>query len=415
MRRAKAAKTFQLAWALLGLSCACAHEQLPDAEAPALEPAVMALTNQMFELAATFEMPDLERLAHEVALADPPTPKAPVPPSPAEIAELLTAAEQHLRELDIKARPRHAARGPLPAGAALERAYAEQRAFVLEGRFDQVRSWAARAKFGSAEPGPRCELSPLARYDLVVTRDSHKPTAYLHVIVPALGLADPGETGVHEAWIDGERWVNLSDTLEPEREYLPFKTNGNESLHRQWAKLEVVESLAAIAGEYRQRTGLPLGIGDLSHVTGGKIEDHWTHQKGVDVDLYLLDPAVTDEDGRPRVWRNHVKRGVSLWTSKEQGKGEREPALDPDDELSHTPTSRRLEILAQIVFAIDEVAYFVHNDPLTLAPFDEQVGERRPGRRFLHANNRGYWPTHADHVHLRWVEGELPIGVTPRP
>jgi hypothetical protein len=50
-----------------------------------------------------------------------------------------------------------------------------------------------------------------------------------------------------------------------------------------------------------------------------------------------------------------------------------------------------------------------------LDPFDDQVGERRPGRRFLHADNRGYWPTHADHVHLRWVEGKLPVGVTPRP
>ncbi|MFO7564828.1 MAG: penicillin-insensitive murein endopeptidase [Enhygromyxa sp.] len=414
--RAATIKT-KLAWmlALLPCACACAHDHpLPDADAPAIEPAVAALTEELFELASQVELPDLPALAQD-AVAVEATPPEPVPLEPAEIAELLAAAKLHLRELDIKARPRESARGPLPEGAELRPAYAEGRALVIEGRFEQVRQWMALAKFGDPEPGPRCESSPLSRYDLVVTRDARTQTAYLHVIVPTHGLAGPGERGKHEAWVEGERWVNLADLLEPEREYLPFKTNGKESLHRQWARAEVIDQLVAIASEYRQRTGLPLGIGDLSHVTGGKIEDHWTHQKGVDVDLYLLDPAQTDAEGRPRIWWNHVKRGVSMWSSKEAGKGEREPALDPDDELSHTPTSRRLEILAQIVFAIDEIAYFVHNDPVVLAPFDEQVGERRPGRRFLHAQNRGYWPTHADHVHLRWVEGKLPVGVTPRP
>jgi len=398
-------------------ACACAHEPLPETEAPAIEPAVAALTEELFELAARVEVPKLELLAGDVAQVDSSVEPLPVPPppSPAELAELLATARQHLRELDIKARPRDAARGPVPDGYPLKRAYAEQRAFVLEGRVEQIREWAALAKFGSPEPGPRCEFSPLARYDLLVTSDARNKTAYLHVIVPESGLAGPGQRGTHEAWIDGERWINLADVLEPDREYLPFKTNGNESLHRQWARADVIEALVGIADEYRQRTGLPLGIGDLSHVTGGKIEDHWTHQKGVDVDLYLLDPADTDGKGRPRIWWNDFKRGVSRWTSKEAGKGEREPALDPDDELSHTPTSRRLEILAQIVFTLDEVAYFVHNDPVVLAPFDEQAGERRPGRRFLHAQNRGYWPAHADHVHLRWVLGKLPVGVTPRP
>ncbi len=399
------------------LACACVHEpRVPESAAPVFEPAITVVGGRVFELASRFELPKLERLAHDIALADPPTiPEPPSPPSPAEIAKLREAALAHLRALDIELTPRERARGPLPEGARLRSAYAEGRALVLEGRLAQVREWAALAKFGSVEPGPRGQPSPLARYDLVVTHEPGKPVAYFHVVVPELGLAEPDARGRHEAWIAGERWLNLADALDPVRDYLPFKTNGKESLHRQWAKAEVIEALVAIATQYRQRTGVPLGIGDLSHVTGGKIEDHWTHQKGVDVDLYLLDPADTDDQGRPRVWWNHVKRGASLWTSEDQGKGEREPALDPADALSHTPTSRRLEILAAIVFAIDEVAYFVHNDPRTLAPFDEQVGERRPGRRFLHANNRGYWPTHADHVHLRWVWGKLPVDATPRP
>ncbi|PRQ04102.1 penicillin-insensitive murein endopeptidase [Enhygromyxa salina] len=330
---------------------------------------------------------------------------------------MLDAAEAALVELEIKIDPRRRARGPLPDASGLRAAHEDGRALVLEGRFEQVRQWTALAKFGSREPGPRCGSSPLSRYDLVVTRDarSRKDLAYLHVVVPAAGLPPEGERGRHEAWIGDERWINLTDALDPTREYLPFKSNGSESLHRQWARETVVESLVDIATQYRQRTGVPLGIGDLSHVTGGKIKDHWTHQEGVDADVYLLDPDHADDDGRPRVWWNHVKRGVACWTSKPKGKGEREQALDPEDELSHTPTSQRLEVLAQIVFLIDEVAYFVHNDTTILEPFDDQAGARRPGRRFLHAKNRGYWPAHTDHVHLRWVEGELPVDVTPRP
>jgi hypothetical protein len=409
------------ALALLPFACAHDSSSRPESEASALDPAA-ALVERVVVLASRWDMPDLEHLAHEVALTQANmvdgTERVVPPPSPAEVQECLADAEQLVDALEIHAHVRHTARGPMPAGAALDQVYAERRGFVLEGRYDQVREWAALAKWGCAEPGPtrdRCTPTGLARYDLVVTRDSRKSTAYLHVIVPEQGLAKPGEPGRHEAWIDQERWINLPDVLEPGRDYLPFKTNGHESLHRQWARAEIVDALVGIASDYRQRTGVLLGIGDLSHVTGGKIEDHWTHQRGVDVDVYLLDPEVCDDSGRPRVWWNSFKRGASRWTSREQGKGEREPALDPDDALSHTPTSQRLEILARIVFVIDEIAYFVHNDPLTLAPFDAEVGERRPGRRFLHANNRGYWPTHADHVHLRWVEGELPVGVTPRP
>ncbi|MCA9697224.1 MAG: penicillin-insensitive murein endopeptidase [Myxococcales bacterium] len=128
----------------------------------------------------------------------------------------------------------------------------------------------------------------------MVTVDKHE--SYLHVVVPAAGLAPEGQVGRHESWVGGERWIALADRLIPGSDYLPFKSNGNESLHRQWGKAVFVDAVAGIAHDYRQRTGLLLGIGDLSHVDGGKIEDHWTHQKGVDVDLYLIDPAVTEKD-----------------------------------------------------------------------------------------------------------------------
>lgn len=363
-----------------------------------------------------------------------PTPEPEPEPEPqpldeASLGALVEDARASLRALDIKLTPRDTPRGPLPADSGLRQAYREHRAINLAGRSEQVRHWMALAKFAAVEPGPAPEPGPLVRYDLVVTRDGSQ--SYFHVVVDPFGLAAQGERGKHEAWIDKQRWVNLADSLEPGRAYLPFKTNGNESLHKQWGKEAVIRDLVGIAHEYSARTGGLLGIGDISHVDGGKIEDHWTHQKGVDADLYLLDwetPSTEPEpdsepdaeaqpapDPRPIIWWHHYKKGVSTWARKPKGKGDHEPAFDPEDPLSETPSSQRLRILAQIIFLVDAVAYFVHNDPAVLSTFDAEVGERRPGRRFLHAENKGYWPTHADHVHLRWVEGKLPVDVTPRP
>jgi hypothetical protein len=306
--------------------------------------------------------------------------------------------------LRIRAKLRHTPNGPLPELAFLEAAYDERRAFAISGDLEDVRGWMALAKFGSES---------LARYDLIVTRKDDR--AWLHVVIPAQGLPPEPQRGRHEAFVDGERWVNLSDRLQPGQHYLPYKSNGNESAERQWGRVDVIETLATIADEYQQRTGLLLGIGDISHVTGGKIPDHWTHREGVDADVYLLDLPHTNDDGRPRVWWHHFRKSTSVWSSEPLGKGDREARLDPEDELSDTPSSQRLRVLAQIVFPLDPIAYFVHDDPRVLSSFDREVGERRPGRRFLHAQNRGMWPRHCDHVHLRWVDGNLPVDGTPRP
>ncbi|NVB42576.1 penicillin-insensitive murein endopeptidase [Pseudenhygromyxa sp. WMMC2535] len=420
----------RLCWALPLLCLACAYPLLEDgedeaaSEANAVRTTVQAFAQRLASPPPPAAQPQAaapegEPSESDESERDPAGDQARAPLDAEQIAARLDEARELLRASEIKLRPRDTPRGPLPAGSALREAYREGRAINLEGRFEQVREWAALAKFASEEPGAELRRGPLAGYDLVITLSDKKKgpqLAYLHIVVPPRGLAQgPDAHGEHEAWVAGERWVNLSDYITPGRDYLVFKSNTEESLHRQWGAVSTIESVVEIAAEYRQRTGLPLGVGDISHVTGGKISDHWTHQHGVDADLYLLDPADTDKDGRPRVWWSHIKRGVSMWTSKPKGKGEREPRLDPNDELSLTATSQRLRILAQIVFEIDAVAYFVHNDANVLAPFDEQVGDRRPGRRFLHADNRGYWPTHADHVHLRWVEGKLPVDVTPRP
>jgi hypothetical protein len=262
----------------------------------------------------------------------------------------------------------------------------------------------ALAKFGVATPTRGDESGPLARYDLCVTRKGE--LAWLHVIVPRDGLAD--DEGRHYRAESRSRWILLADRARPGVDYVPFKLSGEASLSRQWGEEAFVDALAELAAAYHERTGVRLGIGDVSHVTGGKIEDHWTHRMGVDADVYLLD--YTDGDDSPRLYFHDWRRGASVWSTRPDGKGEREPT-----EGGESPSAARLRALAELVLTRDELAYFVHNDPEVLAEFDERASERKPGRRYLHAGNRGYWPEHADHVHLRWVDGPLPVGVTPRP
>ena len=445
MARAALARATLRAGALALAVLACAHEpsandgdpdedrerdQDQDQDQQARTDAAASLLASASEPGLAAAPPTNERPGTSQIQAEPePAALAPAPPpSPEQLAAQLREAADGIATLKLRAEPRFRLRGPAPDGSDLEAAYAEDRAFNLQGRLTQVREWAALFKFASVEPGAAAIPGPLVRYDLVVTRQGER--AWLHVVIPAAGLASPGERGRHEAWIAGERWLNLADRLEPGRDYLPFKSNGRPSLHRQWGRATVVESVAQLARDYQRETGVIVGIGDLSHVTGGKIEDHWTHKQGVDADLYLIELSAPpprerepkgddDEDAQadpqPRIWWHHYRRGRSQWTSEPKGKGEAEPSLDPSDPNSDTLSSARLRILAQLVFTVDAIAYFVHNDPEVLDSFDKRVGERRPGRRYLHAKNRGYWPTHADHIHLRWVEGELPVGVPPRP
>ena len=81
-----------------------------------------------------------------------------------------------------------------------------------------------------------------------------------------------------------------------------------------------------------------------------------------------------------------------------------------------TGSDTRLRALAEAAINNDKVWFFVHDSPRVLADFDARAQERRPGRRYLHDENRAFWPAHQDHVHVRWATAKsLPVGVPPKP
>ena len=98
-----------------------------------------------------------------------------------------------------------------------------------------------------------------------------------------------GDERIVESRVDGKVWKSLPHELEPPAGYVLFKRNWPEaSLHRQWGREEAVRWLVGLANFYRDRTGVRMGIGDVSHVVGGPMTDHASHQLGRDADLYVL-------------------------------------------------------------------------------------------------------------------------------
>ena len=93
-----------------------------------------------------------------------------------------------------------------------------------------------------------------------------------------------------QALVDGERWDSLPFRASPGVTYTLMKRRWYEaSLHRQWGKQSAIAWTIGLCNFYRDRAGLRLGIGDISHVVGEAMTDHGSHQLGRDVDVYVLD------------------------------------------------------------------------------------------------------------------------------
>ena len=360
-----------------------------------------------------------------------PAPPPDEPASPAAIEAWLAEADVALHGLGVDRKPSSRAHGPLPEGSGLDAAYAEGRAQAYYSRPDKVVAWFLDAKFGPDGGGdPRG--GPLAGYELhLVGHDDER--AYLHVVVPRFGVmsaaTDTGsdsERGApsHASWVRGDRWGCLCDVVEAGKDYTLFKTDGGASPRRQWGHVWVLEDLATLAREYASSAGVPLGIGDLSLALGGKISDHWTHRRGVDADVYLLIYPQTDRpDGagetsdadagatRPFNYWHTQRKDASRWTRDDEGRRGVEPEID-----GASQSSLRLEQLAEAALTHDRIWFFVHDAVTLLEPFDQRAQSRKPGRRYLHAKNRAYWPAHRDHVHIRWSDrSAFPVDVPPKP
>jgi Penicillin-insensitive murein endopeptidase/Putative peptidoglycan binding domain len=93
-----------------------------------------------------------------------------------------------------------------------------------------------------------------------------------------------------QALVDGERWDSLPFRASAGGTYTLMKRRWHEaSLHRQWGKQAAIAWTVGLCNFYRDRAGLRLGIGDISHVVGEAMTDHGSHQLGRDVDVYVLD------------------------------------------------------------------------------------------------------------------------------
>lgn len=110
-----------------------------------------------------------------------------------------------------------------------------------------------------------------------------------------------------EAFVGTDTWKNLALEATPGTDYQVFKRSYWEaSFHRQWGKEATIQWIKGLAQFYRDRTGGVLGVGDISHIVGEDITDHASHERGVDVDLYALEPSAAGSTFPTAFWTTVV-------------------------------------------------------------------------------------------------------------
>lgn len=291
----------------------------------------------------------------------------------------------------------------LPTSYGLHAEATAGRAYRLTGPRLDVVDWTAAALYGGTSARGALVGGPLFGSRVMVYRSGSTAWLYADAADDRPYAADP-ERGRHFGMIDGDEWAPLDQAVAPGIEYVTFKASGGQRFHRQWGRLETIEYLADLAIDYLVTTGVPLGIGDVSLATGGDIDDHASHEVGLDVDLYLLtfppDPRGGLALGEPYLWVAQCSQtgGWDCWYY-DDASGRRE---DLDAPL-HVPAATLLETLAWFALDWDGPSHFVQHDVVTLAPF-RALGESAP--RFIDATNASAlgWPPHENHVHLRFFD-----------
>jgi hypothetical protein len=282
---------------------------------------------------------------------------------------------------------------------------------------------------GSRAPSVAKTLSataPLANFTVVALRRGTQRE--VHVGCP---------TGGREvsARVDGARWDWLPPFAAPGALYTVFKVQyGGASLHRQWGRQGAITWLRNLCAFYLDRTGVRLGVGDVSHIVGEEIDGHGSHREGRDVDLYALEyPADAPLPGGFLCTGSDPR---SLAVSRLR------PPASPTGDYASTPAvlaaaerdlvfTRYATILAYCLATWSQVQSFVWHGALALtgvdqiattalnsgwrstwgpAPTPDAIASAWSDRRRKlvgqgtadYGSGRG-WPPHEDHLHVRLV------------
>jgi Penicillin-insensitive murein endopeptidase len=131
--------------------------------------------------------------------------------------------------------------------------------------------------------------APLGGFSFVAIRQGAGARLWREVHIHRIPAEANGARSV-QALVEGERWDSLPFRASPGVIYTLMKRRWHEaSLHRQWGKQAAITWTIGLCNFYRDRAGLRLGIGDISHVVGEVMTDHGSHKLGRDVDVYVLD------------------------------------------------------------------------------------------------------------------------------
>jgi hypothetical protein len=248
-----------------------------------------------------------------------------------------------------------------------------------------------------------------------------------------------------ESWVDGQPWLCLP--FVPGLSYRLFKRRFWEaSFHRQWGTSPSISWIAGLTNFYRDNAGLPMGVGDISHVVGEEITDHASHRVGKDVDCYVLEAPPDGSQFPVGFWCTGTRASLELRelvapdagaARPEYGVPTGTPIADP---RRTTLLDRYATILAYCVATQTALQAAVwHGGPglaaravaIALDAWDRTVAAnagttQRPGWRtkwgpgpasraaidappaslFIGDGSAAYglgrgWPPHQDHIHVR--------------
>ncbi|MFT3767435.1 MAG: penicillin-insensitive murein endopeptidase [Minicystis sp.] len=243
-----------------------------------------------------------------------------------------------------------------------------------------IRRAAALALFGAVESAD-ASSGPFAPFHAFVYRAGGKCRFHAHRAAPDEAVQRLSRVGAHT-------WRHLHARLSP-ADYLLFKRDGHPSYARQWGRPELVDLLVQLAVRYRDETGVPLAIGDMSHVLGGPMDDHASHAAGVDADVYVLDYP----DGPDQSPRHYWVVGAG------QGPYHYRRAVDDAGSAASAEVEQRLKERTRVLCEI----LAEQQGLVAVVGHDHEVFGRFPSSHFLDATTvaaRG-WPPHQDHIHIR--------------